>query len=689
MFDRIKENCHALTRTLIQTMRLTPSLRRLVLLASALLVALAPAAHAVAVSAPPSPNITTQPANLAVAPGKNATFSVKATGTGKLTYQWQLSTDNGDTFNNLSNQVPFSGVTTATLTVKAASIVGNNGNEFQCIVTDGNKHSETSSTATLSVVTPVTILAQPQAVLTTLQGSAMFQVTINDTPDVSLQWFKNTTAIPQATTTALKLANVQASDVATYYVVVTNPTATVTSAKVKLTLGTVPVVSNPSDTGVVAGKSATFKVTATGTATLTYVWKVYSGGEGFFPLSNNSTIAGATTATLTVKSATQGMDGYQYECIVTNTLGSDTSDPATLSVGAVPAVSTPTVSGSPVVAGNSPTLMATITAGSGTLNYQWFKKGAPIDGKSGSGTVSGNSLPVTISLQLPDVQLGDAGSYTLMVSNGVGNVTSKALTFTVTPPATGGIFFGTYSGTDGEKGKIGVIVDDNGNAVVLHVASSPTGTDGGNNTGGVIPTFSVDATGAFSADVGSNSTFNGTATGASFNGIYFNAADQNDAANTVTLTATPKLATGIQAANAGLYSGTFSGVNGQGDSNTGAVTALLAADGSLLVVVTPDNGNNDDNNDGGNDGGDNADVKNVDADNNDNSSQQGGSGTVSASNAVSFTIFDGGGSGTGKIHTNTDIPTITGNYTGSGHSSGNFTLTLTPVDNFTAPSSGN
>src|ERR1700679_2148758 len=76
--DRIKENCHTLTRTLIHPMRLNPSLRRLALLASALLTVLAPAAHAVV--APSGPTITTQPASATLAPGKTATFTVKATG---------------------------------------------------------------------------------------------------------------------------------------------------------------------------------------------------------------------------------------------------------------------------------------------------------------------------------------------------------------------------------------------------------------------------------------------------------------------------------------------------------------------------------------------------------------------------------------------------------------------------------
>jgi hypothetical protein len=659
-------------------MRLSPSLRRLALLASALLIALAPSAHAVAISAPLSPNITTQPLSATLAPGKTATFTVKATGTAKLTYAWQISENAGQTYGPMTNEGQFSGVTTATLTVKSVSVASNINEAFNCVVTDGNKNTATSSPAFLNVVTPVAILAQPQATLTTLGGSANFTVTINNTSGVSFQWFKNTTAIANATASTFTINSAQTSDAATYYVVVTNPTGTVTSSKVKLTLGTIPVVSNPSSTGVVAGKNATFSVTATGTATLTYAWQVKSGG-GFANLTNNTTIAGATTATLTVKSATQGMNGYQYECIVSNALGSDTSDPATLTVGTVPVISSPAMTAS-AVAGNSPTLMVTLSAGSGNVFFQWLKNGVAIDGKSGTVT-----SPTNITLLLDDVAAGDAGSYTVKVTNAVGNMTSKAITFTVTP-APGGIYFGTYSGTTGEKGKVAFVIDGENNiAVALHVSTSTTGTDGGNNTGGIIPTFNFDENGAFSTAEGTG-TFNGTITGTSLSAIYFSPADPDDLADTVTITATPKLATGIQAANAGLYSGTFSGVNGQDQENTGGVTAILAADGTLLVVVSSAS-NND-----GNNTGDNSDVKNSDGNNNNDNGDgddQGGTGTVSASNAVSFTIFDGKGSGTGKLITNTDTPTITGNYTGGSNGShGTFSLMLTTVGNFVDPDSG-
>ena len=44
--------------------------------------------------------LLSQPGNSSVLPGTDVDFSVTATGTG-LTYQWQVSTDNGSTWTNI------------------------------------------------------------------------------------------------------------------------------------------------------------------------------------------------------------------------------------------------------------------------------------------------------------------------------------------------------------------------------------------------------------------------------------------------------------------------------------------------------------------------------------------------------------------------------------------------------------
>ncbi|WP_396212916.1 tandem-95 repeat protein, partial [Flavobacterium sp.] len=62
--------------------------------------------------------ITAQPTDQSVAAGANATFAATVTaGSGTTNYQWQVSTNGGSTWTNVTNAGIYSGATTATLTV--------------------------------------------------------------------------------------------------------------------------------------------------------------------------------------------------------------------------------------------------------------------------------------------------------------------------------------------------------------------------------------------------------------------------------------------------------------------------------------------------------------------------------------------------------------------------------------------
>jgi len=87
-----------------------------------------------------------------------------------------------------------------------------------------------------------------------------------------------------------------------------------------------PVVSkSPQSQRVLAGKSATFTVTASGKGTLKYQWKY-----------NGTNVTGGTSATLTVKSCTAKQAGL-YSVTVANSGGSAASAPAALVIADSPA----------------------------------------------------------------------------------------------------------------------------------------------------------------------------------------------------------------------------------------------------------------------------------------------------------------------------------------------------------------
>ena len=85
-----------------------------------------------------APTITTQPQNATVTVGQTATFTVVATGTAPLSYQWQR------------NQTNISGATSASYTTPATSS-SDNGSTFDVIVSNAVSPSATSNKATLTV----------------------------------------------------------------------------------------------------------------------------------------------------------------------------------------------------------------------------------------------------------------------------------------------------------------------------------------------------------------------------------------------------------------------------------------------------------------------------------------------------------------------------------------------------------
>jgi hypothetical protein len=179
------------------------------------------------VNAPPA--IVTQPASQTVAPGQPATFSVGASGSATLTYQWQR------------NQVNISGATASSYTLPAAAFA-DSGAKFRAIVTNSFGNA-TSNEATLTVNAPPSISGHP-AIQTVTQGQpATFAVTADGSPTLNYQWQRNQVNISGATSSTYTIASSALSDNgAKYRCVVTNLFGTATSNEATLTVQPPPPV---------------------------------------------------------------------------------------------------------------------------------------------------------------------------------------------------------------------------------------------------------------------------------------------------------------------------------------------------------------------------------------------------------------------------------------------------------------
>jgi sugar lactone lactonase YvrE len=95
------------------------------------------------------------------------------------------------------------------------------------------------------------------------------------------------------------------------------------------------VVVSPSNQTAPGGQTATFIIAANGNPALTFQWqRLAAGSNTWTNLSASPTYPNVTGAILLVANASLAMNGDQFRCVVSNTLGTDTSAAARLSVDA-------------------------------------------------------------------------------------------------------------------------------------------------------------------------------------------------------------------------------------------------------------------------------------------------------------------------------------------------------------------
>ena len=123
-------------------------------------------------TSPTAPAITTQPTNQAARVGQNALFTVAASGTPAPTYRWQLSTDGGSSWINLSDNTTYSGASTATLTV-ANVTAAFSGNLYRAVATN-SVGTATSLAATLTIQ----LFLTPKRFLTDADGDGKSEIAV-------------------------------------------------------------------------------------------------------------------------------------------------------------------------------------------------------------------------------------------------------------------------------------------------------------------------------------------------------------------------------------------------------------------------------------------------------------------------------------------------------------------------------
>ncbi len=200
------------------------------------------------------PTITTNPVSETVNAGQTATFTAAASGNPAPTVQWQVSTDGGSTFANITS------ATSPTLSF--TTTVGQNGNEYRAVFTN-SVGSATTTAATLTVNTapaaPV-VTTNPANQAVSAGQTATFTAAATGSPTPTVQWQVSTDGgstfanIVGATSTTLSFTAGTGESGNEYRAVFTNASGSATTTAATLTVSQATIAST---VGVAWGTAGT------------------------------------------------------------------------------------------------------------------------------------------------------------------------------------------------------------------------------------------------------------------------------------------------------------------------------------------------------------------------------------------------------------------------------------------------
>jgi uncharacterized repeat protein (TIGR03803 family) len=191
-----------------------------------------------------------------------------------------------------------------------------------------------SRALTLDVVVPPIINQQPASQSVPLGGTATFTVGTASNALLFFQWQDNGSNLSDGGNISgsaggtLVISTVNAADVGTYKVVVSNAANAVVSdgAALSITSSAPVILSQPVSQAAPQGTTAAFTVTAAGNAPMFYQWRWNTTN-----LTDGGNVSGSASNVLTLINLSPANAGT-YSVLVSNSLGSTPSSNATLTV---------------------------------------------------------------------------------------------------------------------------------------------------------------------------------------------------------------------------------------------------------------------------------------------------------------------------------------------------------------------
>ena len=277
--------------------------------------------------------ILEQPKDQTVTAGtsNNAVFEIKAEGS-NLTYQWQLSRDNGINWVSL-NGSKFPGALTSVFEIRGSK--SSDGNLFRCIVTAQNGETVTSESAKLTVefLSTLEITSHPENAAVKAGEIARFRVSATGeslsyqwqlSRDNGINWVSlNGSKFPSALTSDFEIKGSKTNNNNLFRCVVKDQSGQKAVSNIaKLTVripSTLEITSHPGNTAVNLGVKAKFHVTASGEG-LSYQWQLSRDNGINWVSLNGSKFPSALTSDFEIKGSKTNNDNL-FRCVITDKNG--------------------------------------------------------------------------------------------------------------------------------------------------------------------------------------------------------------------------------------------------------------------------------------------------------------------------------------------------------------------------------
>jgi outer membrane protein assembly factor BamB len=340
--------------------------------------------------------IMQQPQAQSIVIGHEVKLEVVASGAGLLSYQWRFNGTN------------LSGATGSTLLL--TNVQPAQAGDYSVMISN-QVESLASSPANLVVIVPPLISLQPQSQTVVDGAFVSFRIQAQSRAPLTYQWFFNGTNLPGITNAAMRLAEAHPVNDGEYHVVLQNAAGAATSGLARLTVVNLPqIVVQPQSQTVPMGADALFSVTAHSLSALTYQWRF-----------NNTNLPTGTASNLMINQVQLAQAGA-YSVVLSNLAGAITSAVATLTVASPPLISGPPTN--QVVAVGEKATFNVLASSQAPLTYQWRFENANLP----------NATNTQLVLEKPESNR--SGSYSVVVSNLAGVVTSRPVVLSVmSPPA--------------------------------------------------------------------------------------------------------------------------------------------------------------------------------------------------------------------------------------------------------------